>query len=336
MSRAVVGSGSSRGRESCVELLFEGAMLAKHYDATLKDLLEADPSAWLAFLHVGPAGPIRVIDSDLATVTAAADKVLLLDGSSPSLIHVEFQASHDLRLPRRLLWYNVLLDYRHDLPVMSVAVLLRPEANSPRFDGRVSRGLPGELDHLSFRYSVVRLWEQPVEPLLEGPLGTLPLAPISDVDPKRLPDILRRLGERLEAEAKPESSARLLAATKILMGIRQPLIAVNELFQEVFGMSFRVYGIEESSVARDLIDKGIAQGIAQGISQGIAQGIAIERRLILNQGRARFGPPSQEVLAIFEGIDDPDRLEALGMRLLVVSTWDELLAEPDAPTQVQG
>jgi hypothetical protein len=112
------------------------------------------------------------------------------------------------------------------------------------------------------------------------------------------------------------------------MGIRQPLIAVNELFQEVFGMSFRVYGIEESSVARDLIDKGIAQGMAQGL--------AIERRLILNQGRARFGPPSQEVLAIFEGIDDPDRLEALGMRLLVVSTWDELLAEPDAPTQVQG
>jgi hypothetical protein len=311
-------------------------VLAKHYDATLKDLLETDPSAWLEFLHVGQAGPIRVIDSDLATVTAAADKVLLLDGPTPSLIHVEFQASHDLGLPRRLLWYNVLLDYKHDLPVHSVAVLLRPEANSPSFDGRVSRGLPGELDHLSFSYSVVKLWEQPVEPLLEGPLGTLPLAPISNVDPKRLPDILRRLGERLEAEAKPDSSARLFAATKILMGIRQPLIAVNELFQEVFGMSFRVYGIEESSVARDLIDKGIAQGMAQGMAQGIAKGLANERRLLLSQGRLKFGPPSQEVVATFEGIDSTDRLEAIGLRLFSASTWEEVLAEPDASAQIQG
>jgi hypothetical protein len=336
MFRTDVGSGSSRGRGPRFERRSGGETLAKHYDATLKDLLEADPSAWLEFLHVGPTGPIRVIDSDLATVTAAADKVLLRDGQAPSLIHIEFQVSHDLGLPRRLLWYNVLLDYRHDLPVLSVAVLLRPEANSPSFDGRISRGLSGELDHLDFRYSVVRLWEQPVEPLLEGPLGTLPLAPISDVDPKRLPDILRRVGERLDAEAKPDRSARLLAATKILMGIRQPLIAVNELFQEVFGMSFRVYGIEESSVARDLIDKGIAQGMAQGITQGIAQVLTSERRLILNQGRTRFGPPSQEVIATFEGIDDPERLEALGMRLLVVTSWDELLAESGASTEFQG
>jgi hypothetical protein len=97
-------------------------------------------------------------------------------------------------------------------------------------------------------------------------------------------------------------------------------------------MSFRVYGIEESSVARDLIDKGIAQGMAQGIAQVLTS----ERRLILNQGRARFGPPSQDVIATFEGIDDPERLEALGMRLMVVSSWDELLAEPGASTEVQG
>jgi hypothetical protein len=120
-------------------------------------------------------------------------------------------------------------------------------------------------------------------------------------------------------------------------------------------MSFRVYGIEESSVARDLIDQGIAEGMAQGMAQGIAQGMAQGlaqgiaqgiaqslprvRRLLLNQGRARFGPPSQEVVATFEGIDDLDRLEAIGMRLLEVSTWDELLAEPrlrDRPPSMPG
>ena len=83
-------------------------------------------------------------------------------------------------------------------------------------------------------------------------------------------------------------------------------------------MSFRVYGIEESSVARDLIEKGIAQGMAQSLAR--------ERHFVLNLGRTKLGPPSQEVLAAFEGIDDLDRLEAIGLRLLEVSSWDELLA----------
>jgi hypothetical protein len=133
MFQADVGSGSSRGRAFRLERRTGGAVLAKHYDATLKDLLETDPSAWIEFLHVGQAGPIRVIDSDLATVTAAADKVLLLDGPTPSLIHVEFQASHDLGLPRRLLWYNVLLgrvDNIWGLIVRRVTPLTAPDPSS--------------------------------------------------------------------------------------------------------------------------------------------------------------------------------------------------------------
>jgi hypothetical protein len=45
MFQADVGSGSSRGRAFRLERRGGGAVLAKHYDATLKDLLEADPSA---------------------------------------------------------------------------------------------------------------------------------------------------------------------------------------------------------------------------------------------------------------------------------------------------
>jgi hypothetical protein len=298
--------------------------LAKHFDATLKDLLEADPQAWLDLLRLDADGPIRVVDSDLATVTAAADKVLRIEGEAPRLVHLEFQASHDLNLPRRLLWYNVLLDYRHGLPVFSAAVLVRPEANSPAFDGILRRALPESPDHLTFRYAVVRIWEEPVETLLEGPLGTLPLAPISDVEPRRLPDVLRRLARRLEGEADPARSARLLSATGILLGMRHPQIAIHELFEEVFDMSWQIHGIEETPLGRDLIGKGLALGLAS------------ERRLILNLGRSKFGPPGRDVLEEFERIDDLDRLEALGLRLLSVTSWEELLAEPTTPPDEQG
>ncbi len=37
----------------------------------------------------------------------------------------------------RTLWFRqVALDYRHDLPVLTVLVLLRKEANSPSLTGR--------------------------------------------------------------------------------------------------------------------------------------------------------------------------------------------------------
>ena len=91
--------------------------MAKPFDATLKHLLEAYPDHWLRLLGFHTAGPAAVIDADLSTVTAEADKVLRLAAPEPWLLHLELQASYDSRLPRRMLRYNILLDERHDTPV---------------------------------------------------------------------------------------------------------------------------------------------------------------------------------------------------------------------------
>jgi hypothetical protein len=80
--------------------------VSKPYDVTAKALLERFPEPWLAYAGIKPAGPVRVIDADLATVTAEADKVFRVQGPAPYLIDLESQASRDLTLPRRLWWYN--------------------------------------------------------------------------------------------------------------------------------------------------------------------------------------------------------------------------------------
>ncbi len=77
-----------------------------------------------------------------------------------------------------MLHYNVSLHRRHGLPVASVVVLLRPEADGPLLTGGVDLAWSG-TPCLSFAYRVVRTWEQPVEAVLAGGLGTLPLAPRS-------------------------------------------------------------------------------------------------------------------------------------------------------------
>ena len=67
--------------------------MSKPFDTTTKELLDAYPGPWLAYLGLEPDGPIRVIDTDLSTVTAVADKVYRIDGPGPYLVHIEMQAS---------------------------------------------------------------------------------------------------------------------------------------------------------------------------------------------------------------------------------------------------
>lgn len=93
--------------------------MAKPFDATLKDLLEAYPNDWLALGGQQAAGDVEVIDAGLSTITAEADKVLRIHDPAPCVFHFELQASRDSGLVSRVLRYNVLLDYRHAVPPTS-------------------------------------------------------------------------------------------------------------------------------------------------------------------------------------------------------------------------
>jgi len=58
---------------------------------------------------------------------------------------------------------------------------------------------------LKFKYKVIKVWELPVESLLNGGIGTVPLAPIAAVSPEQLPEIIRRMEQRLAAEDPAEA-----------------------------------------------------------------------------------------------------------------------------------
>lgn len=142
--------------------------MEKKFDVTLKALLEDAPEDW-PILAGMPDPNVQVIDADIATISGAADKVLRLQGPPPSILHFEFQASPDASLPRRLNVYNAALEDRHVLPVASVLVLLRPQANLTVLNGLYQRQFPRASEpYRIFRYQVIRVWELPVQKLLTG------------------------------------------------------------------------------------------------------------------------------------------------------------------------
>ena len=69
--------------------------MAKSYDAATKHLLEIDPPAWLAAVGLPATGPVRVIDSELSTVTAEADTVYRVGEPVDYLAHLEIQSGRD-------------------------------------------------------------------------------------------------------------------------------------------------------------------------------------------------------------------------------------------------
>jgi hypothetical protein len=192
------------------------------YDASTKYLVETRLADWLSLCGRMTTAKSEVIGADLATVTAAADRVLRVYEDTPWLLHLELQSSRDLDLLTNLPAYNVLLERRHGIHVRTVVVLLRKSAEWPDLTGEVRRGFADEPPYLVFRYNVIRIWQFPPETFLGGGLGIVPLAPLGAVAEAELPGLIRRMDERIRAEATPDEAGKLWTAADVLMGLRYP------------------------------------------------------------------------------------------------------------------
>ena len=276
------------------------------FDASLKDLIEEYARAWAERFYPGPVLDAEGIDADVSTVTAASDKVIRVRSpSGDCLLDIEVQSSYDAGLPRRLLLYSDLLNYRHELPVRSVVVILRREANAGTMTGVVElRHAPGDVPYHTFRHEVVRLWRQPLPPLLAGPVGLLPLAPLTDEAEADLPGVVDRVVRRIRAETTREEAAKMEVRTFILMGMRYEREFVEHLFQGVPEM-------EESSTYQLIEERGERKALI---------------RTLLRLGRKKIGEPDAATIASIERLTDVDRVQALTERILDVTTWQELLA----------
>jgi hypothetical protein len=281
------------------------------FDATLKDLGHGHPRAFLATFDAPPTLPVRLLDVDLSTVTVAADLVLGLGDPLAEIVHFDFQSGPSAGKHADVLAYNALLYRQYGVPVHSIVVLLRPQAAHRNLNGSVAYAARPGRGKMDFGYEVIRLWERPVEELLAGDLGTLPLAvlgrlPAEVAEEEGLTSVVQRMIDRLQAEATVDVTRHLLTAAFVLIGLRVEPGAARQVFQGVRAM-------RDSTTYMAILDEG---------------GIMATKKLILRQGRKRFGEPDASVQATLDAITDLDRLERLGERLLDVSSWQELFAAP--------
>jgi predicted transposase YdaD len=188
--------------------------------------------------------------------------------------------------------------------VRSLLVILHPGADSPQATGYYERGFAHEPFDVALRYRALRVWQVPARQWLTGGLGLVPLAPLGEVSPRQLPQMIAQMKRRLDRETTPRLARDLWSATYILMGLRYEQALVRAVLKGVQSM-------EESSTYQAILEEGELREA---------------RKLILLQGRSRFGQQaSPQVVAALEALTEASQLEELSIRLLQVSSWKELL-----------
>jgi hypothetical protein len=180
--------------------------VSKPYDATLKDLAALGPAEFLAEVDAPPALPVRLLNVDLSTVTAATDIVFGLGEPLQEVIHLDAQAGPDAAKHLDLLAYNGLPHRQYRVPVHSILLLLRSQARLNAQTGLIQYAPRPGRGKMDFGYEIVPLWEHPAVDLLAGGLGILPLAPLG-----RLPEGMSIedgvLGGEPDGAAPPERRA---------------------------------------------------------------------------------------------------------------------------------
>jgi hypothetical protein len=281
------------------------------FDATLKDMGRDAPADFLKTFDRTPVEPLTLLNVDLSTVTTSADLIIGVGDLLVEVIHIDFQSSAAAWKHADTLVYNALLFREYRVPVHSIVLLLRPQAAHSNVNGAVNYATRSRRGKMEFSYELVPIWTWPADALLAGPLGTAPLAMLGAL-PQDLPlvDALmlvaQRLIERLEREAAPERTRRLLTAAYLLTGLRVRRDLARQVFRGVRTM-------QDSDTYMAILEEGEETHA---------------KKVILRLGQQRFGTPEETTRTILESITDLERLARIEDQLLKAANWQELLDTP--------
>jgi predicted transposase YdaD len=230
---------------------------------------------------------------------------------SNGLLHIEPQSSWDADLSDRMHIYSTLLFERYKVPVHSVLLLLRKEANSPKLTGTLSRCHDDGRCYLRFEYDVIRVWELPCEPLLASGPGAAPLALLTDEAEGQLPRLVSAIDTRMRAENAPERARKLvLTSSFILLGLRY-----NDA--EIANAFLGVQGMKESTTYQAIL----REGRQEAREEALLIGRRVALVAILEE---RFPEVPDELRSRIEEIQDIPRLQAAIRQAIHIGSIGEL------------
>ncbi|HYD70758.1 hypothetical protein [Azospirillum sp.] len=262
-------------------------------DITLRTLTGPGTPALIRMLAgAGVAGSLPTEFPDARD--RRVDTLVRLDDGR--ILHLEWQARADPAMPRRMLWYWLLITEAH--PGVPVEQVVIQAGGAAPIAGRL------EAPGLSFAYRVVDSRSLDPAPLLASPAVEDNLLAIlcgRDHLTPTVRAILARLAP-LDERARRDALTRLL----ILAGLRG---VTRQVLEEVRAMPLQV-DVESDPYLAGLVDRGRVQG---------------EAAALLRVAERRFGPLPADVRERIAAAD-PETVEGWLDRVLDAASLEDLLA----------
>jgi hypothetical protein len=273
--------------------------MAGKWDSPLKRLVETYPQDFI-FWFLGEATYQQELKAELQPRTIQPNALLevRLAGQRCAL-HIEFQATGDAQMARRLWEYNVRATVQHECPVYSTVVYLKQPVPLPEAPYQVQ--LPnGQAVHW-FHFGVwVVAQMEPAELLRRDGKALLPLVPLTHAGNR--PEVVEQvLGILAPPGEEPETE--LLAYTYQFAALAFQGEAERAWLQRRFQMLNDI--LRESWVSQEWLQEGRQEGLAT------------LRQAVLDVVQARF----PELLALAQGqVAAPEDLDILRGLIVQLST----------------
>lgn len=270
------------------------------YDSICK-FIAAEYSREIAFwLFDQPLEFTEIEPTELSLEPIRADSVIFLE-SEDLILHIEFQTDPKEDIPYRMLDYAMRLYRRYeDKDIYQVVIYLRKSSSSLVRQDCYQRG------RTHHEFNIIRLWETPSNELLQSP-GLFPFAILSQTDNRE--NLLRQIGQRIEAMSNRRYQSNVSASTAILAGLLLDKDIIKRLLREDL--------MQESVIYQEIKSEGREEGREEGRQQ---EGV----NLILRQLNRRIGGVSSQLSQHIQELAIED-LESLGEALLDFQTETDLL-----------
>ncbi len=217
------------------------------------------------------------------------------------IVLIEIQTVFERRFVFRLIDYTVRFMLKYDLEVIPLVLLLTP---SEQAEGIY------ESRFLTFRYNIVRFWEESAEEYLKEK-SLYPFIALTKGGKSVLEEAERRLYE--DTDISIDKKADLLTAMAILTGLKDAELArrIIERRRDIMIRSAAYEIIKEEGI-REGMREGIKEGMKEGIKEGIQIGMVEEGRdVVLETVKERFGEVPLDISEFVSQINNKSILRQL-------------------------
>ena len=312
------------------------------YDSAAVFWFEKYPDHVIQWLFGMDVKPIKLLSRRLTGVQPPeVDGLALLNIEGERVIgHIEFLSHMDAQLSRRMLRWASIAHLQHALPIISVAVLLHPRAETKETSGKdvveYSFDAMG-MQVMRFRYRVARAWELDARWVMgRYHIGLIPflfcglegldeamglVKEVRGIAPKLKERIMelrkdvlmgRYEGEDIDAEVREVSERDvqdMWACIAIMLGLNFDAMTILSMVGDEL--------MRESSVYQWLVERGRREGLQQG-RQAM-------RDVLIEMARRQFGEIPRELIERVEAIEEVERLKEITLQVPQLSSLDELI-----------